>query len=177
MRTIAAQTGLPRPVIYRHFKDRADLDEQIRGRILSLLMSELVPSLRPEGTVGEAIAHAVSTYVTWTEKHPRLHRFLGIGIDKPAVAGARGQISGTLTGLFTAALQKSGADAGLARPMAHGTIGFVDGVVSSWRSNPAVPSEEIVTTLTTSLLALLEANAMQFGIALDRKTAVSELLG
>ncbi|MCE5292317.1 MAG: TetR/AcrR family transcriptional regulator [Nocardiaceae bacterium] len=177
VQAIAAQTGLPRPVVYRHFKDRADLDEQIRRRILKILMAELLPSLQPAGTVGEAIAHAVTTYVLWTEKHPRLHHFLGTGVDKPAVSGARGQISSALTTLFVSALSRTGADIAPARPMAYGTIGFVDGVVSSWRTSPNAPAEQIVSLLTASLISLLETTAKEQGIDLDRTTPVVDLLG
>lgn len=72
---IAERADVPRSVVYRIFKDRADLDEQLRVRILEMMMTDLTPTLTPQGTVGEAISRAVETYLQWIVKYPRLHHF------------------------------------------------------------------------------------------------------
>lgn len=63
---IAELAGLPRSVVYRHFTNRSDLDERIRQRVVDLLMAELAPTLRPGGTVQEAIrlTHSESAAIT-----------------------------------------------------------------------------------------------------------------
>lgn len=184
VKQIADRLGLPRPVVYRHFSGRTDLDEQIRARILDMLLAELDPALRPEGTVAEAVRHAVSSYLGWVERHPRLHHFLGTGrhheraTGSPAVSGARDAIAARLAALFTAALAHFGKDTSFSRPMAYGVIGLVDGVVNAWRSDPesGVAPAEVVGRLTDSILALIESNARALGVAVHGDTPVQELL-
>lgn len=175
---IADRLGLPRPVVYRHFGGRVDLDEQIRKRILNMLLSEVVPALRPDGTVGQTVRHAIGTYVHWIERHPNLHQFLGVrAATSPALTGARSAIATQLAELFTAALRRFDADTALAGPMAFGVMGLVDGVVNSWRRLPDANAEtaQVENMLTRSLLVLLDANAHDLGIALSADTPVSEL--
>ncbi|MFF3568829.1 TetR/AcrR family transcriptional regulator [Nocardia jiangxiensis] len=179
---IADRLRLPRPVVYRHFDGRADLDEQIRRRILEALLDELLPALRADGTVRDAVRGAVGTYVEWVDRHPGLHRFLdGIapqGDSSQAIAGARDRIGGRLADLFTSSLARFGIDPASARPMAFGVVGFVDGVVNSWRADSAtaLTCEQIEAILTESVLALFEGNARSLGVPLARDTPVAVLL-
>ncbi|MPY96710.1 MAG: TetR family transcriptional regulator [Actinophytocola sp.] len=184
VKQIADELGLPRPVVYRHFHGRSDLDEQIRARIIEQLLAELEPALRPDGTVADAVRHAVGTYLAWVDQHPRLHHFLGAGrhhervTGSPVVSGARNAIAAQLAALFTTALAHFGKDTSFARPMAYGVIGLVDGVVNAWRSDPdsVVAPAEVVGRLSDSILALIESNARALGVAIDADTPVQELL-
>ncbi|MFF0488284.1 TetR/AcrR family transcriptional regulator [Nocardia sp. NPDC003482] len=176
---IADRLRLPRPVVYRHFDGRPDLDEQIRRRILDSLLSELMPTLRADGTLKDAVRGAVGTYVGWVDRHPNLHRFLaGAAPGGDALAGARDRIGGRLADLFAKSLARFGIDPNRARPMAFGIIGFVDGVVNSWRSDPAtaLSSDQVEGILSSSVLALFEGNARSLGVPLQRDTLVADLL-
>ncbi|MCM6775480.1 TetR/AcrR family transcriptional regulator [Nocardia sp. CDC159] len=178
---IADRLRLPRPVVYRHFDGRADLDEQIRRRILESLLAELMPTLRADGTLKDAVRGAVGTYVGWVERHPNLHHFLAGDApqrDSAALAGARDRIGGRLADLFATSLARFGIDPNRARPMAFGIIGFVDGVVNSWRADPAttLSSDQVEGILSSSVLALFEGNARSLGVPLQRDTLVADLL-
>ncbi|MFE3223856.1 TetR/AcrR family transcriptional regulator [Nocardia sp. NPDC059228] len=177
---IADRLQVPRPVVYRHFDGRADLDDAIRRHILESLTAELLPRLHPDGTVRDLVRGAVGSYVGWVERHPELHRFLAVGDPhgeaSTALAGARDRIGGRLADLFADALERFGIDRNRARPMAFGTVGFVDGVVNSWRAAPTLSSEQVEGILAESVLALLEGNARSLDVPLTRDTVVSELL-
>ncbi|MFI5775626.1 TetR/AcrR family transcriptional regulator [Nocardia sp. NPDC051570] len=178
---IADRLRLPRPVVYRHFDGRTDLDDQIRQRILESLLADLMPTLRADGTVKDAVRGAVGTYVGWVVRHPNLHRFLAGDApqgDSGALAGARDRIGGRLADLFATSLARFGIDPNRARPMAFGIIGFVDGVVNSWRADPAptLSSEQVEGILSSSVLALFEGNARSLGVPLQRDTLVADLL-
>ncbi|WP_232535423.1 TetR/AcrR family transcriptional regulator [Nocardia terpenica] len=179
---IADRLSLPRPVVYRHFDGRTDLDEQIRRRILESLLSELMPTLRADGTVKDAVRGAVGTYVGWVERHPNLHRFLTgdarEGDSSHALAGARSRIGGRLAEMFAASLARFGIDPNRARPMAFGILGFVDGVVNSWRADPTttLTSDQIGAIVSGSVLAIFEGNARSLGVPLERDSLVSDLL-
>jgi AcrR family transcriptional regulator len=182
VRQIADRLNLPRPAVYRHFGDRADLDEQIRGRILESLMAELMPALRLDGTLRAAVRGAIGTYIGWIERHPRLHHFLAVGSHRrkdssPVLAGARQQIGVRLAELFAAVFSRYGADTALARPLAYAHIGLVDGFVNDWRSHggQALTSERVVEVLTESALVLIEGNARMLDIPVDRDTVLGSL--
>lgn len=177
---IADRLHVPRPVVYRHFDGRADLDEAIRRHILDSLLAELLPRLRPDGTVRDAVRGAVGTYVGWVERHPNLHRFLTAAdpqhISSSALAGARDRIGGQLADLFADTLARFGLDRNRARPMAFGMVGFVDGVVNSWRSDDTLTSEQVEGILTESVLALIEGNARSLDVPLSRDSVVAEVI-
>lgn len=177
---IADRLQVPRPVVYRHFDGRADLDDAIRRHILESLTAEVLPRLHSDGTVRDLVRGAVGTYVGWVERHPNLHRFLAAADPHSAagtaLAGARDRIGGQLADLFADALERFGIDRNRARPMAFGIVGFVDGVVNSWRAAPTLSSEHVEGILTESVLALLEGNARSLDVPLTRDTVVSDLL-
>ncbi|MEV0246766.1 TetR/AcrR family transcriptional regulator [Nocardia sp. NPDC050712] len=180
VRLVADRLALPRPVVYRHFEGRADLDEQIRQRILRSLLTELMPTLDPNGTVRDAVGTAIGAYVRWVAAHPNLHQFLSTAATPGdgALASARHRIGGRLAELFTVGLARFGIDPAPARPMAFGIVALADGVVNAWRADPASPltSEQVEAMLTESVLALFEGNARSLGMPVTRDTIVSELL-
>ncbi|MFI7666902.1 TetR/AcrR family transcriptional regulator [Nocardia sp. NPDC049526] len=182
VQAIADRLHLPRPVVYRHFDGRADLDEQIRQEILNSLLTALMPTLQPDGTLRDAVRGAIGTYVGWVERHPNLHRFLGdatpLGDSSQALTGARNRIGGRLADMFAISLARFGIDPNRARPMAFGIIGFVDGFVNNWRSDAGttLSCDQVEGILTESVLALFEGNARSLGVPLERDTIVKDLL-
>ncbi|MDV7246161.1 MULTISPECIES: TetR/AcrR family transcriptional regulator [Rhodococcus] len=180
---IAQRADVPRSVVYRIFTDRGDLDEQLRGRIIERLMADLAPTLTPEGTVGEAIARAVETYLAWIVEFPRLHQFLGTGSPSRRTTGSR-VVTGTktaialqLAGLLAAVLEKVADNADLAEPLAFGLVGLVDASVNRWLSNPqsTLGSDEVAQFLEVSIWQVLQGNLQGIGVHIDLTTPVSEL--
>lgn len=183
VKQIAERVGLPRPVVYRHFKDRADLDEQIRRHVVEMLMIELAPALRPDGTVREAIRRAVDTYLGWIDRHPQLHAFLGKRRNRPAgrsrvVAGTKTAIAVDVSKLFEAGLRRFGLRTESAASLAFGLVGFVDATVNRWLADPdrALTSAELADFLGTSIWGVLDANLRAGEVSLDPETPVRDLL-
>ncbi|MBE9375908.1 TetR/AcrR family transcriptional regulator [Saccharopolyspora sp. HNM0983] len=184
VRRIAEEAGLPRSVVYRHFADRADLDERVRQRVVDALMTELAPTLRPDGTPEEAIRRAVDAYLGWIERHPRLHAFLGAGSGRPgpdssrAVSGTKSVIAATVADLFTRLVRASGADTLLAGPLASGLVGLVDASVNRWLGDRegGLSAGELADYLTRSAWLVLDGNLRALGVELDPRTPVGDLL-
>lgn len=186
VKQIAERVGVPRPVVYRHFKDRADLDEQIRQRIIDSLMAELDPTLRPDGTPVQAIRRAVVAYLDWIEQHPRLHAFLGAAVRPGApsvgsriVAGTKAAIASQAAELFAIALKMSGKDTNLAPSIASGIVGFVDASVNRWLADKrkTLTTAQLAEFLTCSIWAILDGNLKALGVEIDPDTPVGKLLG
>ncbi|NLU69821.1 TetR/AcrR family transcriptional regulator [Streptomyces sp. HNM0574] len=184
---IAERIGLPRSVVYRHFKDRADLDELIRQRVMGSLMAELAPALEPDGTVISSIRRSVDAYLGWVTAHPRLHAFLGAGSGRPtgrsrAVADTKAAITVRTGDVFAGLLGAFGKDAGLAPSIASGLVGFVDATVNNWlsgkgRTGGAPDTEELAEFLTCSIWAVLDGNLRRLGVELSPDHPVSDLPG
>lgn len=180
---IAERAQVPRSVVYRIFADRGDLDEQIRLRIIEVMMSDVGPALTPHGTVQEAIELAVDTYLHWIVEHPRLHAFLGKGapsstsVGSRAVTGTKTAIGVQLGELLAGILDRRNVPSQLAEPMAFALVGLVDATVNRWLSQPEHPgpSEALAQFLRTSIWSVLDANLRALGVDIDPSTPVAEL--
>src|ERR687893_74653 len=56
---IAAQAGITKPVLYRHFTDRADLQRAVGREAAALLMARMAPEMDPEREPAELIRGVV----------------------------------------------------------------------------------------------------------------------
>ncbi|WP_024796109.1 TetR/AcrR family transcriptional regulator [Tomitella biformata] len=181
---IAERAEVPRSVVYRHFKDRGDLDEAIRARIIDKLMANLAPALTPTGNIAQAIDQAVDTYLDWIVASPKLHQFLGTGSASRRTTGSR-VVTGTktaiavqLTGLFELMLTSLGHDSVLAESLAFGVIGLVDVSVNRWlaHANSQLPLDKLRGFLAVSIWQVLDGNLRQLGTTLSPQTLISDLL-
>ena len=184
VKQIADRLGLPRSVVYRHFKDRADLDELIRRRIVDSLMADLAPTLQPDGTVVAAIRHAIDAYLDWIRRHPRLHAFLGAGAPAPGdgagvVAGTKAAIAVQVGELFEVVLKSLGQDPAPAPSIAFGIVGFVDAAVNHWLADKrhALTGDQLADLLTCSIWSVLDGNLRSMGVDLAPDRLVSDLIG
>ncbi|APE38343.1 TetR family transcriptional regulator [Nocardia mangyaensis] len=181
---IADRAQVPRSVLYRLFKDRQDLDEQLRVRILDDLMAVLAPTLNPEGTVAEAIARSVDTYVGWIAANPRLHYFIGAGSpgtrrhNSPIVSGTKIAIAGTVKEVFENALRAQSAPVTIAEPMAFGLVGFVDSSVNRWLSQSMQPLDaaELSSYLQEAIWAIIDSSLRKAGVMLNPLTPIADLV-
>ncbi|MER7535825.1 TetR/AcrR family transcriptional regulator [Streptomyces sp. NPDC097704] len=168
---IGAEAGMPRSVVYRIFRSREDLDEQIRARITDDLMAALTPALAPRGTIREAIEHAAGTYVGWVALHPELYRFLGSG--SPAVTGTRTAVALHLARLLDAYAERfldgGPAPTGFNLNLAFGMVGLVDGVVNQWAAHPESRSslDDLTHFLSDALWGVLASATLRLGLKLD----------
>ncbi len=181
---IADEAGLPRSVVYRLFRDREDLDEQIRTRIIEEMMLDLAPALDPRGTAYDAVGHAVRTYVAWVDRRPRLHQFLGTGSATKPKTGSR-VVTGTRTAVALAVVDlvqdflgrrsTHPVPDGAAENLAFAMVGLVDGAVNRWVAHPESRSsaDELTTFLTDALWGVITSTASRFGLRVDRRTRLS----
>lgn len=177
---IADHAGVPRSLVYRHFANRDDLDEQIRTRIIDELMSDLTPALDARGTVIDAIHSAIATYVRWVDEHPHLQQFLGTGsatrrrTGSRVVTGTKTAIALQLTGLVDAELTQHSEEAatGASENLAFGMVGLVDGAVNRWvaQSESRGNADELIDFLTDAVWSVLASSAERLGVPLTPDT-------
>lgn len=182
--TIAAAADIPRSVVYKLFKDRDDLDDQIRARIVDRMNEALAPTLVFDGSVRDIVRRSVDTYVRWVGEHGNLHRFLGTGSSDRHDRGSKVVVGGK-----TAFAQdvRSVADAmlplvvrgrpqrGLTEDLAYGLVGLVDSTVNRWLlADPAKRSSarNLSRFLTDAACAVIASTVASAGGEFDLDQAV-----
>ncbi|GAC68243.1 TetR/AcrR family transcriptional regulator [Gordonia soli] len=184
VKDIAARAGVPRSVVYRLFKDRGDLDEHVRGRIITDLMSVLSPALSPsEGTIENALTTAVGTYVRWIVDNTNLHTFLGTGsasnhtVGSRVLTSTRSAIAGQVATVISGVLADLGADTRYAEPLAFALFGMTDATVNRWLGQAQQPlnADELAGFLETAAWHILDATAGGLGVNLTLQTRLDGL--
>jgi AcrR family transcriptional regulator len=76
MGALAAEAGITKPVLYRHFGDREGLLDAVARRHARRLTDELRVALARQRHPRERIHTTVDTYLAFLERDPELHRFV-----------------------------------------------------------------------------------------------------
>jgi AcrR family transcriptional regulator len=153
---IAERAGIARPVIYRHFADRSDLDRAVQQRAIEMLLDELDLVALLEGTIGDVIDRIVGTYVAWAGSHPALHRVgvrEGLGNSGSPLRGAIEGVADVIRPLIQAGAEQFGAkltqdDLDSLDLLVFALVSSVVGAVRLWLSRPErLPTPEALTRL------------------------------
>lgn len=174
---IAAEAGIPRSVVYKLFRDRDDLDEQIRLQIVADITSTLVPLLVPSGTIREMVRRGAETYVGWIGDHPHLHRFLGTGSGtRPthgwkAIRGGKEsfahRLEAQIEALLPHVLGGRTLPDGAAENLAYALVGLTDSVVNRWLATSRTSADEVSRFLADAACAVIQSTARLAGAELD----------
>jgi AcrR family transcriptional regulator len=183
---IAQRAGLSRTVVYRHFSDRADLDQAVQAAVLEMLAGELLPEVTLDGTIEEIIRRIVGTYVHWTVAHPSLHRFAEH--DVPGASGSSAlevavvQIAGQVEELITLGAARLGVELGADEadsldPLVFGLVGTAFGATRRWlaRAERRPDTDEFVKLVSDSVWHIIDGHARRLGIGLDPHVSVESL--
>jgi AcrR family transcriptional regulator len=181
---IAEKAGLNRTVVYRHFADRADLDQAVQQAILDGLWEQLLPAVSLDGTVPQIIERIVGTYVAWAVAHPALHRVADhdTAPEGPLEQGLE-RLAGRIAETIEVALVGLGArpseeEAAAIDPLVYGLVGAVFNAVRRWVARPgSVLTPAALTTVTSrSVWFVIDGHARDFGVEIDPDRTVEELL-
>jgi AcrR family transcriptional regulator len=183
--SIASEAGIPRSVVYKLFKDREDLDDQIRARIIESVTAKLLPLLVIRGASAREMVHAgISTYVGWVAAHPNLHRFLGAGsAAKPShgsklIASGKEAFAHRLQGFieqFGPEVVGTRLPKGTAQNAAFALVGMTDASVNRWIVSGSRRSskKDLIEFLTDSVCSVLETVARTSGGTFDADRPLS----
>ncbi len=183
---IASRAGLSRTVLYRHFDDRADLDQAIRGRIFEHVQGVLLPRVTLDGTPTEIISRIVGAYVGWASAHPALHRVVHqqpLGLPGSPTDQAIGDLARRIRDIIALATTVLGFEAeddlqAALDPLVFGFIGMVMAAVHRWlsRSEPAPGAEALTALLSEAIWQQIHGMAAVRGLQLAADVPVEQLL-
>lgn len=173
---IAAAAGITKPVLYRHFDDRADLQRAVGTASAEILMSRIWPTLAIEAEPVEHVVAIIDAFLAGIEDEPQLWRFVVHNPAEPA-AGAeivddvRSQIAALLATIIGERLRAEGRDSGGAEAWAYGLVGMVQSAGDWWLDRRTMSRDALTNYLTTLIWGGIASVA-----GIDSPTAAADVL-
>ena len=151
---IAAEAGITKPVLYRHFDDRADLHRAVGHEAAALLMARIAPELMKNREPKEHIRGVIDGFLSGVEDEPQLWRFVvhNPGEHTPGaevVDDVRQTIASLLSSLIGERLRGAGLDPGGAEAWAIGLVGMVQSAGDWWLERQTMSRLAVTDYLTT----------------------------
>ena len=156
MAMIAAQAGVTKPVLYRHFADRADLQRAVSEKAAALLLGTLLPQVTTDRPPIERVRAIVGAFLAAIEDDPELWRFV---VHNPSrahdgtdvVTHNIALVAGLITSALVDELRARNMDAGGAEAWAFGLAGMVY-TAGDWWLQRRTMSRSALTDYLTNLI-------------------------
>jgi AcrR family transcriptional regulator len=170
---IAAEAGVTKPVLYRHFTDKADLFVALGQRGTEILFDRLIPAMNNEEAPVPRIRKSLDAFFSTVEEHPNLYRvlvrrsFAKATVEQDIVAEDKELIANALSALLGDYLRSLDMDSGGAEPWAHGIVGMVQNVSEWWLERRSMNRDAVVEYLTQIIWSAIDGFTRAQGIVLD----------
>ncbi|KOX12501.1 TetR/AcrR family transcriptional regulator [Nocardiopsis sp. NRRL B-16309] len=159
MLAIAAEAGISKPILYRHFGDKGGLYRALAGRHVDPLIERIRAELH-EHTEFEVRARAtVGAYLSMISQNLNLYRFL---MDRATSEDSRTRSD---LGMMVRRLGEELADQLVteqritarvrAQIVAHAVVGMVQAAGEWWLEHPEVDEAEIIDDLTLAVVGAI----------------------
>ena len=154
MASIAAEAGITKPILYRHFGDKGGLHAALAERHTDRLLETLRTTLAEPGTARQRVERTVDAYLRAIEAEPQVYRFL---VRSSEAASAQGQVQSFLKRLSALLAVGIGSELGLrpgsvrAEVWARAIVGMVHAAGDWWLDHRSMPRERLVEYLADVL--------------------------
>lgn len=155
MDEIAAAAGVAKPILYRVFRDKAELYRAVGSSVAEqFLIPALVAELSRPREPREYVAAMVDTYLALIESEPQLYRFVvhpsfdERPVDADLVGTYKEVIARHLGGVLSEALPAERRDAGVADTWARALVGMVHEAGDWWIEHRLATRAELTERLT-----------------------------
>jgi AcrR family transcriptional regulator len=158
MNAIAAEAGITKPILYRHFGDKGGLYRALASRHIEWLLANLRGALLTRGGLAARSRATVDTYLSAVEARPQVYRFLmeRAAVEDPDVRGAvQGfvrRFGDELAAGIMAEPALAPVDEMRAKVWAHAIAGMVQAAGDWWLDHPDVPRAVVVDQLVALLV-------------------------
>jgi AcrR family transcriptional regulator len=156
MASIAAEAGITKPILYRHFGDKSGLYQALADRHTRLLMDAVRAAFRRPGEIHDRARAAIDTYLAAIAANRNLYGFLvhRAGAEDTATHSAMSTLIRGLGGELAEMLLEEGS---LSDPVrghiwGHATVGMVQAAGEWWLDHSTVPRPVVVEGIVDLLL-------------------------
>jgi AcrR family transcriptional regulator len=173
MEDVAAEAGVSKPVLYRHFTDKSDLYLAVGQKATELLMDRMGPALAADGPIRARIERIVDAYLSVIEENPNLYRFVVKGsfvdrpVEKDVVAEDKNLIASTLARILGDYLRSFEMDSGGAEPWAHALVGMVQNAGDWWLDRQTMSRANLSEYLATLIWHAIDGLLRSAGVQAD----------
>ena len=186
MNAIAAEAGITKPILYRHFGDKGGLYRALAVRHTDALLAALRDALDAPTERRERVEATLDTYLAAIEARPQVYRFLMHPAESPSGSAGTGGAAGVEAdrefdvGQHTAPLLRrlgeelatvigERVDLGpegeeVARVWGHGIVGMMHAAGDWWLRDRPCSREQLVRHLTDLLWGRLVTAGDRAGI-------------
>jgi AcrR family transcriptional regulator len=157
MDAIAAEAGITKPILYRHFGDRAGMVAALADRFADELNTVLSGALATDGDPRAVLEGTIDAYLAFVERDRELYRFLvqqtgrGGAETQFMVGDFMRQVGDQIALVLGERLREAGRDSGGAEPIAHGLVGMVHAAGDWWVERRTMPRHRLVQYLVEVL--------------------------
>ncbi|ADG88396.1 TetR family transcriptional regulator [Thermobispora bispora] len=162
MAAIAAEAGITKPILYRHFGDKSGLYQALAERHARIVIDRLRPEFaRAMADPRSRARAAIGAYLDTISAHPNLYRFLfhrasaEDGKTRSQMAAIVRSVGEELASLL---LQEGVVgDPVRASVFGHAFVGMVQAIGDWWLDNPGLDRDTVVDSLADVIAAALKA--------------------
>ena len=153
MNAIATEAGITKPILYRHFGDKAGLYVALADRHIETLLALLREALTRPATRRERTEAAIDAWLRLVEGNPALYRFLvhrGQAEEpevRDRVAMFQRRLGGALATGIAAELELPPDQWPRAQAWAHGIVGMVQAASDWWLDEQPFGREDLTRHL------------------------------
>lgn len=148
---IAAAAGVTKPVLYRFFADRAELQTAVGEWAAAVLLVRVGDALGQQRPAAEQTRAVIDVVLRCVEQDPQLWRFVTHrsprSVDDQVVGNVRARIAQLLATQLGGELRRRGQDSGGAEVWAHGLVGMVHSTAEWWLQHHSTPRADLVDGL------------------------------
>ncbi|MFD5750461.1 TetR family transcriptional regulator [Streptomyces sp. NPDC127033] len=162
MNAIAAEAGITKPILYRHFGDKGGLYRALAKRHTDALLDALRAALDAPAGRRERVEATLDTYLAAIEARPQVYRFLmhpaedtqlpeqGFDVGRHSAPLLR-RLGEELAKVIEDRVDLGPGSEQLARVWGHGIVGMMHGAGDWWLGERPCPREQLVRSLADLL--------------------------
>jgi AcrR family transcriptional regulator len=162
MSAIAAEAGISKPILYRHFGDKSGLYRALAERHVDPLMERVRAELHGGTPLRRRARATVGAYLGMIRRNLNLYRFLmdRATSEDPRTRGDLGMMVRRLGEELAEMLVAEGhlPDPLRAQILAHAVVGMVQAAGEWWLEHPEAAEETVVGAVTDAVVGAIAAD-------------------
>ncbi|CAM3736899.1 TetR/AcrR family transcriptional regulator [Nocardiopsis rhodophaea] len=162
MSAIAAEAGISKPILYRHFGDKSGLYRALAERHVDPLIDRIRSELHGGSTLRLRARATVGAYLQMIARNLNLYRFLmdRATAEDPRTRGDVGMMVRRMGEELAEVLTSEGhvQDPLRAQVVAHAVVGMVQAAGEWWLEHPEVDDNDIIEDLTDAVVGAISGN-------------------